>query len=125
MCSSIADHFAVLAHKYLQIPALILPLVMLSDKMHTRNMLISQSAAFNSLSILPEAEEIPPPSVSVLPDSNVALKNLSSSSSISSPTAMLQDQPSSAFPAAVTNAVKQLLLAEQATSAPATSALMS
>ena len=79
--------------------------------MNTRNTRNSQSAAYDALSFVHETEEIPPESVSPPSEPSVA-STASSSTSVVSPT-------SPAFLAAVTDAVQQVLSAQQAASLPA------
>ena len=79
--------------------------------MNTRNTRNSRSAAYDALPFVQESEEIPPESVSAPSEPSVASTALCSTS-VASPM-------SPAFLAVVTNAVQQVLSAQQAASLPA------
>ena len=81
----------------------------LTSEMNTRNTRNSQPAAFDALSLVPESEGISPLSVSAPSASSVASTAPSICTSVVSPT-------SPAFLTTVTDAVQQLLLAQQVAS---------
>ena len=95
--------------------------MLLLDDMDTRNTHNSRAATFDALSLVNESEGNPPRSFTVSLDPSVARTNLSNSSPVVTPNAVLQDQPSLAFLAADANAQKQALSSKLAASLPASS----